>query len=277
VAYGLIIIGIVMLYIRIRVRRLIRQRKILEERVLQRTAQIERQKQELQKLNSTKDRFFSIIAHDLRSPFNTILGFTDLLLADYKSYDAGKVEKYLFYIKDAARHTFELLQNLLLWARSQTGALEYHPAPFDLKERIEESILLVRSQADKKNIRTFHEIPGQAMAVGDKNMIDTVLRNFLTNAIKFTPKGGNVSVLVREIDSRWEIVIRDSGIGIASENIDKIFRIDSKFTTRGTEEEHGTGLGLVLCREFIERHGSTIRVQSEPGKGSEFSFTLGKE
>jgi ligand-binding sensor domain-containing protein/signal transduction histidine kinase len=277
ISYFLVLVLLVVLYIKWRERNLIRQRNTLEKKVEQRTFQIERQKEELEHLNATKDKFFSIIAHDLRSPFNSILGFSDLLLSDFRKYDHEKIEKYLTNIKEASRQAFELLQNLLFWARSQTGTLEFKPVSFDLRDRIEENIFLVKSQAEKKSIRITHTATEGQTALGDVNMIDTVLRNLLTNAIKFSPRESSVSVQVRESGNQWEVTVKDSGIGIAAENLARIFRVDSKFTRSGTEKERGTGLGLILCKEFVERHGSTIHVESEPGRGSEFTFFLSKD
>ncbi|MCX6244941.1 MAG: ATP-binding protein [Bacteroidetes bacterium] len=276
ISYFLVFALLVFLYIKWRERNLIRQRTILEIKVEQRTFQIEHQKEELEHLNATKDKFFSIIAHDLRSPFNSILGFSDMLLSGFREYDQDKIEKYLTNIKDSSRQAFELLQNLLFWARSQTGTLEFKPVPFDLKERIEENIFMVKSQAEKKSISITHSAEEGQTASGDVNMIDTVLRNLLTNAIKFSAKGSSVTVQVRESGDKFEVTVKDSGVGIAEENLARIFRVDSKFTRQGTEKERGTGLGLILCKEFVERHGSTIHVESEPGKGSEFRFFLSK-
>jgi ligand-binding sensor domain-containing protein/signal transduction histidine kinase len=276
ILYLLLLVILVFVYIKWRERNLIRQRTVLEKKVEERTFQIEQQKEELEHLNATKDKFFSIIAHDLRSPFNSILGFSDILLSDFRSFDADKIEKYLTYIRDASYQTYELLQNLLFWARSQTGTLEFKPVPFDLCERIGENISMVKSQAEKKNIRVTHSGDEKRTALGDVNMVDTVLRNLLTNALKFTPAGGTVSVQVQESGDQWKISVKDSGVGIAPENIAKIFRVDSKFTRQGTEKERGTGLGLILCKEFLRLHGSTIYVVSEPGQGSEFSFSLSR-
>jgi signal transduction histidine kinase/ligand-binding sensor domain-containing protein len=276
ILYFLFLGILVILYIKWRERNLIHQRTVLEKKVEERTFQIEKQKEELEHLNATKDKFFSIIAHDLRSPFNSILGFSDLLLSEFRKYDPDKIEKYLTYIKDSSHQTYELLQNLLFWARSQTGTLEFKPVTFDLHERIRENISLVKSQAGKKNIGVTHSSDEEKTALGDINMIDTVLRNLLTNAIKFTPTGGTVCVQVTESGDHWKVTVKDTGVGIDPENIDKIFRIDSKLTRLGTEKERGTGLGLILCKEFVRLHGSKIYVVSEPGKGSEFSFFLSR-
>jgi signal transduction histidine kinase/ligand-binding sensor domain-containing protein len=288
IAYFLTIILLIILFIKRREKNLVRARDLLEEKVRERTARIEKQKAEiiskneklndlnleLKKLNTTKDKFFSIIAHDLRNPFNTILGLSDILLSDYRQFNDEKIKYYLSNIKDASNQAFDLLQNLLIWARSQTGGIEFSPVRFDLKNRVVDNIELTAGQAGKKNIEVITTIEEGFTAFGDVNMINTVFRNLLTNAIKFTPQGGKITVTVREAEGHHEISVKDTGVGIEKENIQKIFRIENKYSTKGTEKERGTGLGLVLCKEFIDKHGGKIWVESEPGKGSEFKFTL---
>jgi signal transduction histidine kinase len=289
-AYFFLLAGAIMVYIRLRERNLVRERDLLEQKVHLRTLQIEEQNAqilekneelnklntELSLLNSTRDKFFSIIAHDLRNPFNTILGLSELAISNMAMADHDKIKKSFSDIRDTAKHTFDLLQNLLLWARSQTGALDFLPESFNLTERIQENVSLVKSQAEKKNIDLHYGDKTPVTVTGDTRMIDTVLRNLLTNAIKFTGQHGQVTVSVQEHDGCVEVHIRDSGIGIAPENIAKIFMLDSKYVRRGTDKERGSGLGLILCHEFIEKHQGTIRVESEPGKGSSFIFTLKK-
>ncbi len=282
-SYGVIIVFVIIIVVFARERKVKRVRILLEQKVQQRTLQIEKQKAEileknveLKQLNATKDKFFSILAHDLRNPFNSILGITNLMITDYNNYDKQRIIHYLSSIKDVSEHAYELLQNLLFWARSQTGSIEFHPVVFDVANRINENIELAESQANKKNIQIRSTVnEGQTMT-GDINMIDTVLRNLLTNAIKFTPQNGQVVISMKETDGYYDLSIKDTGIGIAAENISRIFKIDSKFSTKGTEKETGTGLGLSLCKEFIERHGGNIRVESEPGHGSTFFVALPK-
>ena len=288
--YIIILAGSILLYVRMRERKLVRQRNLLEQKVHLRTLQIEEQNaQILQKndelndlnkalttLNSTKDKFFSIIAHDLRNPFHTILGLSEIVIGNIGREDPEKIRKSVSDIRDAAKHTFDLLQNLLIWARSQTGALDFQPGLFDLTERITENIDLVKSQAEKKDIVLSYQDAIPVMVTGDKRMIDTVLRNLLTNAIKFTQQHGQVTVIVNEKDDHFEVMVRDTGIGIAETNIRKIFLLENKYTRKGTDMEKGSGLGLVLCREFVEKHKGTIKVMSEPGNGSTFIFTLPK-
>lgn len=279
---------IVILIIRQRELNLVKARDHLEAKVQERTTQIEQQKKEillkkeelealnneLTRLNATKDKFFSIIAHDLRNPFNTILGLSDILLSDFKNFDPDKIAYYLANIKESSNQAFELLQNLLIWARSQTGGIEFTPTRFDLLVHVADTIELVAAQATKKNILIESKIALTAPISGDKNMIDTILRNLLTNAIKFTAQGGKVTVEAHKNDHQVSISVIDTGVGIAKDMLVNIFKIETKHTTKGTDKEKGTGLGLILCKEFAERHGGKILVQSEPGKGSTFTLLL---
>ncbi len=280
-------VGII-LYIRMRERKLVRERDQLELKVHQRTLLIEEQNTEilhkndelsklnaaLSAMNATRDKFFSIIAHDLRNPFNTILGLSEMALGNENVKEPDKIRKTVTDIRETARHTFDLLQNLLIWARSQTGALDFEPVHFNLAERIRENLDLVKSQAEKKNITLSCNMEEPITVFGDVRMIDTVLRNLLTNAIKFTEQQGTVTAGIHQTAGFIEVFVSDTGIGIAKENISKIFQLDNKYTRKGTEKERGSGLGLILCNEFIEKHEGTIRVESEPGKGSRFIFTL---
>jgi len=288
IAYLLIIAGSIVVYIRIREKKLVRERDLLEKKVAERTLQIEKnnleilQKNdalnklnlELKALNATKDKFFSIIAHDLRNPFNSILGLADIVIGNPDNTDLPKMRKTIGDIRDTSRYAYDLLQNLLIWARSQTGSLTFEPTLFDLMERVEENIKLVAGQALRKNIVLVSEIDGTLPVHGDVQMINTVLRNLLTNAIKFTARNGRVVVAAKKSDERCLIRVQDSGTGIAPEILSKIFKIESKFTKKGTEMERGTGLGLILCKEFVEKHGGYIQVETEPGKGSTFTIAL---
>jgi signal transduction histidine kinase len=289
-AYLIILAGAIMLYIRMRERKLVRERDLLEKNVHLRTLQIEEQNtqilqkneelnnlnQALSAMNNTRDKFFSIIAHDLRNPFNTILGLTEMALGNFGKAEPEKLRKSIADIRDTAKHTFDLLQNLLIWARAQTGTLDFQPVSFDLSERIIENMDIVRSQAEKKNISLSFNDSGPVMVNGDTRMIDTILRNLLTNAIKFTQQTGQITIMVTETDNHFEVMVQDTGIGIARDNIDRIFLLDNKYVRKGTEKERGSGLGLILCREFIEKHNGTIRVESEIGTGSRFIFVLPK-
>jgi len=265
--YLILAAGLIMVFIRIRERNLIRERDLLEEKVQQRTRKIEA-------LNATRDKFFSIIAHDLRNPFNTILGLSEIALGNLQHPESEKGRKSVADIRDTAKHTFDLLQNLLWWARSQTGALDFQPGSFNISELIHENIDLLKSQAEKKNIVLKCQCSDEVMVTADTRMIDTVLRNLLSNAIKFTQQGGQIVIAVVSHDRQVEVSVADNGIGISAENIPRIFKLDNKYSRKGTDKERGSGLGLILCQEFIEKHGGVITVESEPGKGSTFRFSL---
>ncbi len=287
-AYLLIIAGSVVVYIRMREKKLVRERDQLEKKVAERTLQIEKNNieilhknetlnelnSELKALNATKDKFFSIIAHDLRNPFNSILGLTDIVLGNLDNPDPPKIRKTITDIRDASRHAYDLLQNLLIWARSQTGNLTFQPSLFDLMERVQDNIELVMGQASRKNITLVSEIDKPLPVYGDIQMINTVLRNLLTNAIKFTARDGCVVITAEKSDGLCLIRVQDNGTGITPEILSKIFKIESKYTKKGTEMERGTGLGLILCKEFVEKHEGHIRVETEPGKGSAFTIAL---
>jgi len=250
-----------------RFQRLKNQKILLEKLVAIKTA-------ELYELNASKDKFFSIIAHDLKNPFNTIIGFSDILLEEISSGDLVKGNESARMIHSSAIQTFRLLENLLEWANSQTGKISYKPSPVNLNELLNEDFITLNDMAIRKNIELKRFIPDNLVIMADRNMIKTVLRNLISNAIKFTPKKGKVEVNALTNDKQVEITVSDNGIGMTKETIAKLFRIDANLLTQGTENEKGTGLGLFLCKEFVEKHGGKIWVESETGKGSQFTFTL---
>jgi signal transduction histidine kinase len=236
--------------------------------------QIKLQKERLQELNATKDKFFSIIAHDLKSPFNSIMGFCELLVEQIRKKDFNGIEKYAGFIRQSSQMAFDLLINLMVWSRSQTGRMECNPVQFDLMESILEITAMFDDIAWQKGIVIKRELPPKVAVFADRSMINTVLRNLISNAIKFTNPGGEIILTVIEEKNKLTVSVKDNGIGIPNNSIDKLFRIDENYSTRGTASETGTGLGLILCKEFIEKHNGEIRVESEPGKGSTFYFTL---
>ena len=281
VAYFLLALLLVLLYIRIRDHNHTRELRVLEEKVRVRTQLIEEQKSEMQtknselnELNATKDKFFSIIAHDLRNPFNAIIGLTDILLINLDSLDVQKLQRTLENIKGSSQQAHELLENLLLWARTQTGTISFRPEPLDLKLQAEESIELVAVQAARKNISIVTDFSTVSLISGDINMVNTILRNLLTNALKFTPRNGEVRVGISQNNGFCIISVKDNGIGIPADRINNLFRIDTAHKTKGTDQEPGTGLGLILCKEFIGKHGGRLEVESEVGKGSEFRVII---
>ncbi len=228
----------------------------------------------LLELNATKDKLFSIIAHDLRTPFCSILGFSELLIEDAKDFDALETEEYLKIINTSTKNTLVLLDNLLNWAKSQTGQLIYKPEKIILSSIIGEIIDNSNSTAKIKNISVNQMQTDEIAVDADKNMLKTVFRNLISNAIKFTKSGGNITVSAISKQNQVEISISDNGVGINGKTLEKIFEAATNITTKGTAEEQGSGLGLILCKEFVEKHGGKIWVESEVGKGSHFKFTL---
>lgn len=230
--------------------------------------------QELAEINDTKDKFFNIIAHDLKSPFNTILGFAELLVEDYESMDEKSIKKYLHNIQKSSQHACNLIDNLLLWARTQSGTIDFYPESFDLIDVVEQNLFLFEETATTKNITIKSKTDSSCFIVADKNMVDTVLRNLIANAIKFSNQGGNIMVEAIVKQEFVEVSVIDSGVGIPEQYIPDLFRLETKHSTLGTANEKGTGLGLLLCKEFVEKHGGNIWVDSQVGKGSTFTFTI---
>jgi len=280
-AYLFVIILSIIIWVKMRERKLIHDKRILEQKVHERTLQIEEQNllivsknQELKELVSTKDKLFSIIGHDLGNQFNIIVGFLEVLVSDFKKLDSEKIEKHLINISNSSKYAYNLLENLLTWARMQTNMMQYNPEKFVVNTKIIESLELLKGAALKKNIKIEVNSDEEIGIYADVNMFSTVFRNLVANAIKFTNENGIITIFTKKKENFCEITVKDNGVGISEEDIAKIFRIDSKHKTLGTKGEKGTGLGLILCKEFIEKNGGKITVTSEVGKGSEFSFTL---
>lgn len=228
----------------------------------------------LTELNATKDKFFTIIAHDLKNPFQSLIGLSDILKEDYYEYDDDKRIEIIQVICESARNGFELLNNLLIWSRAKLNRLDFMPVRIDLFSLVNNEIKLIKMAASGKGITVENEIaPGFAISA-DENMIRTILRNLITNAVKFSYAHGTVSVSAELTGEQIRITVQDNGIGIQEENLEKLFRIDSTFTTPGTNNEQGTGLGLILCKEFVEKHNGVISVESCPGQGSKFSIFI---
>ena len=228
----------------------------------------------LRELNATKDKFFSIIAHDLRSPFNCIIGFSNMLAERIREKDYEEVEEYAGFIQDSSWQVMDLLMNLIEWSRSQTGRMEINPEEIDMIALINEITVLSIDIALQKSITITKELPASVIVMADKAMISTIVRNLISNAIKFTHPGGAIIIAAEQKPDELIVSISDNGVGINKESIDKLFRIEESLSTIGTQDEKGTGLGLLLCKEFILKHNGKIWVESEPGKGSRFFFTL---
>jgi len=229
---------------------------------------------DMKETNKTKDKFFSIIAHDLKEPFNTLLGFSELLLKEYDNRAPEENKEMIQHIYNSSIHGFDLLNNLLEWSRSQTGRIEYKPCDFSLTDLVRQNIVSISSAANKKNIDVQNEIKEHIMAFGDQRMINTVVRNLIVNALKFTGSGGEIVLSQKEENEFIIVTVTDTGVGISEKNLSKLFNLTESFSTPGTEKEHGTGLGLILCKEFVEKNGGKIWVESEYGRGSKFSFSI---
>ena len=226
--------------------------------------------------NETKDKFFSIISHDLRSPFNSLFGFTDMLMQNYDTFSDKERLLIIESLNTSSKTTYLLLENLLSWSSSQTGRMEFLIQKIELKTLIDEIILLSKPAADIKQIELIDNVEADILVYADKNMLNTILRNLITNGIKFTESNGKVIISVVKSTKKGfvEISVTDTGIGIPEEKIDELFLIDKNISTLGTNNEKGTGLGLILCKEFVEKQGGEIWVESEVGKGSQFKLIL---
>jgi len=238
--------------------------------------EIEAQRDKLQKLNNTKDKFLSIIAHDLKNPFHSILGFSDLLVKNGDGIEKEKQATYIQLINESALYAHGLLENLLQWSRSQTDQIKYSPSSIDIFELLTEVQHITVASLEKKNLSFTSAVPKGTIVFSDSNMLNTIFRNLLTNAIKFTPEGGTISIDLQDMGEKYKISIIDSGIGMEKEDIDRILSVEEYHSTAGTSGEAGTGLGLIIVSDFVKRHGGVLSIDSVPGKGSTFSFTLPK-
>lgn len=228
----------------------------------------------LKEINSTKDKLFSIIAHDLKSPFNTILGFSELIIDEIKNNDLEKVNLYAGLIRDSSERTLTLVENLLDWSRTQTGKIAIKLKNTELKSIVDNCIQLLSDRAFQKSITLANKIPEQLFALVDHDMFNVIIRNLISNAIKFTNKGGNITVSSKEDENQIRIIVEDSGIGIEASRLNGLFQLGENHSTIGTKKESGTGLGLIVCKEFVEELGGTIWAESEVGQGSKFCFTV---
>ncbi len=230
---------------------------------------------ELGKINSEKDRFFSIIAHDLKSPFLGFIGLTNIMAEQASEFSAEELKKFGKEINQTAQNIYKLLKNLLEWSQMQQGTFDYQPKDLSLSERVQNTIETIRYRSEQKGIRVVNEITTPLIVYADERMTDSILLNLISNAVKFTHRFGTVTISAKSVAEREiEIQITDTGIGMTKMDMDKLFKVGEKVRTIGTDGELSTGLGLLLCREFVERHGGKIWVESQIGKGSTFRFTL---
>ncbi|MGD0756291.1 MAG: two-component regulator propeller domain-containing protein [Bacteroidales bacterium] len=283
--FELVVISLIIIiftsFFLLRIQQLKNQKDLLEKSVTLKTielqkknATLEERQQHIEYLNASKDKFFSIIAHDLKNPFSSIIGLSGIMKEEIKSSDTSTLENYAGMINSSAVQTLRLLENLLEWANSQRGKIVFSPVLINMRELYNEEFSILNEMAKEKSIELKNSFNDNLTITADKNMIKTILRNLISNAIKFTHKNGKVEVKAQIMNSQVEISVSDSGIGMTEETIAKLFRIDGNLSTRGTENEKGTGLGLFLCKEFVEKHAGKIWVESESGKGSVFKLVL---
>jgi len=243
------------------------QRKNAEELLIQ-------SEKKLKELNATKDKLFSIIAHDLRSPFQPILSISEILNTEIDNLDKTEIKNFAYDIHSVAQNVFLLIENLLEWSKAQAGSIKYNPSGFNLFEMVNEGLQYLEGSANQKNITLKNQVPESTLITADNQMLRSVIQNLVSNAIKFTNSGGEVAIQAETSESNVEIKIIDNGVGISAERLEKMFQMEHSITTKGTNHEQGTGLGLILCKEFVEKHGGNIWVESELGKGSKFIFTI---
>jgi len=285
---GLMILTLPVVYVTLRIKRLRVQGEQLEVLVKERTDEIirknellssqaltlEENNEQLKNLNSTKNKLFSIISHDLRSPFHIILGFQSLLVRKYNEFSDNERLKMLRQLNSTSNQVYYLLENLLNWAKIQTSSIKHTPVRFNLKNVVLRKSDLYWDIAEVKGIEIKHEIPDELFAFADVALLETAVRNLINNAIKFTPAGGSILIRASEKDKMITISVIDSGVGMTAEQVEGLFDIEQTQSRYGTIGEKGSGLGLVLCKEFVEKNNGTISVESQTGKGSTFIFTV---
>lgn len=270
-----VIIGFILVFTSlVIILRFYKKSKLAFEELESQNKKILKQKEELNELNSTKDKLFSIIAHDLRSPFVGIQGFSDLLLNSPEDYTPEETKLFIEQINISSRTTLDLLDKLLNWAKNQTGKISFNPEKINLQSIILECMNSLMTSAKIKNISLFCDCKGDIDVIADRDMLRTVIRNLIQNSIKFTKSEGRVNITAAAVDGMIEVTINDNGIGMDENTLKNIFNITDKHTVPGTANEWGTGLGLILCKDFVEKNGGTISAESALGKGSKFIFTL---
>jgi signal transduction histidine kinase len=243
------------------------ERKRAEKKLLE-------NEQRLKELNATKDRFISIIGHDLKNPFNTIIGFSELLLDDIKNNNFSDIEQYARHINESSHRVNELLTNLLTWSRTQSGRISFKPEKTEVEKILADIKALLYESARNKSISIQIPTNSKNYVLADMDMLHTIIRNLVSNGIKFTPEGGEISIHISTKNDKLIIAVSDTGVGIPKEKISDLFHIESTESTTGTNGEKGTGFGLLLAKEFVDQHSGEIWVENNEGNGVTFKFTL---
>lgn len=249
---------------------------LLRDITLQKEAELKLKKvtEDLKHANASKDKFFSIIAHDLRTPLIGLIGYAEILSEDINELEKHEIKEYASNIVDISRQTIKLLSNLLEWSRLQTGKIQFNPTDLKIHNVVENIFQLLKSNAEHKQIRLINSVDVEHIAYADENMIYSVLNNLTSNAIKFTRSNGEIRISSEQKNDEIVVMVQDNGVGIDEENLKNLFELDKSFTTPGTENEKGSGLGIILCRDFIKKHGGKIWAESKVGQGTKFYFTL---
>jgi signal transduction histidine kinase len=236
--------------------------------------ELEEQRKLLRELNASKDKFFSIVAHDLRNPIAGFLNLTDILATNFDVFSEDESKEFITVMNEASKQLYNLLENLLQWSRSQTGSISYEPKYIAVKKMVNETIDALLVNIENKKLKINIKVDEKLIAFVDENMITTVIRNLISNAIKFSSQGGAINIRAEQNKNTITLSVIDNGVGMTSINKNKLFKIDQHLTTPGTSDEKGSGLGLILCKEFVDRNGGNIWVESELNKGSSFSFSI---
>ena len=230
--------------------------------------------EDLKQINDTKDKFVSIIAHDVRTPIIALIGYAEILAEDIEDLQKAEIKEFASSIVEISKQTIGLLTNLLEWSRLQTGRIEFHPAPLNAFAISENTLSLLSSNAEQKNIRIINQLEKETYVYADENMMQSIFNNLITNAIKFTNRNGQITITSSRMEDMICFAVKDNGVGMDENQKSMLFEMNKSFTTPGTTNEKGSGLGMILCKDFIEKHGGEIWVESNAGKGSEFFFTI---
>jgi len=251
-----------------------RQLSELNQNITQMNEMLQVSQVELTNANNAKNRFFSILAHDLRNPFHTIIGQSYLLSKTYDKLSPGERKHYASDILSSCEQVNRLLENLLEWAKTQSNGIVFQPQQLDFQHLVLNSLSVLKNNTDEKQIEVENKIEQSVLVSADYSMLETVVRNLIHNGIKFTPRGGKITIWITIEEGKLITSVGDTGVGINENDLEKLFQIDSNLKTRGTNNENGTGLGLVICKEFINYHQGEIWAESTPGRGSVFHFSI---
>ena len=246
----------------------------LQQQLEAKNTLLEKQVEQLSALNASKDKFISMISHDLQSPFSSLRGLIQFTAENLEGYNKSELGNIMDLLGNSTDNLYALIENLLTWSRIQRGVLEHCPQPIEIRDIVTQNINLFTQNAEDKQITLRNLIEERIAVYADFNMVNAVIRNLISNALKFTKSGGRVEFSAKQNGEYVEVSVTDTGIGIGKEHLSKLFRIDARYKRLGTAREKGTGLGLILCKEFIEKHGGTIWIESEVDQGSTVKFTL---